>query len=323
MLVQSTRPEAARPGHGEDRIAEIQLAVWKWTKIVDMYKRLAVLAAALVISCNPAGPRCIPGTTIECPCSGIGRGTQTCKADGTYATCSCQAEATVASSTPEKKSAACNAVGRWQFRGVFAGKGAGCSHQKSFNDTFILARDRKGHYALRARMVNGEHKFTVKDDADACVIEWEEEVDEIPVGSPDIVQYKMALRESGGEVSGEGTYRPLNTDKPGEVVARCEEAFSIKGTKKELTKADLEIDKAIVRRDFETFIQRCGLPMPGKGARANIEATIGARGGLDALMINGVDQDVNQNCEVYLTENRLGLFPNPTARRQKVAFVYP
>ena len=291
--------------------------------MAGMRERLMVLAAALAISCKPGVPRCVPGATFECPCPGAGRGTQICKADGTYAPCSCQAVAAAASPAPEKKPAACNAAGRWQFRGVFEGKGAGCSHQKSFNDTLNLVRDRKGNYAARAHMIDGEEKFVVVDDGGACVVEWVEEVNEIPWGSPDFVQYRMILRDSGGEVSGKGIYRDLDDDKPGQDVALCEEAFSIKGTKRALTKADLEMNKAAVKRDFEFFAKKgCTLPMLGVH-RANVEVTIGARGGLDALTINGVDQEVGQYCDPPYADNRMGLFPNPTARQQKVAFVYP
>ena len=292
--------------------------------MAGMRERLMVLAAVLVISCKPSIPRCVPGAMFECPCPGAGRGVQTCKADGTYAACSCQAAAPVASSMPERKPTECNAVGRWQFRGVLAGKGSGCSHQKSFNDTFNLVRDRKGNYIVRVHMIDGEDKFTVKDDGGACVVEWEEEVNLIPWGSVDYVQYKMTLHESGGEVSGEGIYRDLDDDKLGQDVALCEEAFSIKGTKRALTKADLEINKAIVRRDFKTFMKGCSLPTLGEDVHgASVEVTIGARGGLDALTVDGVDQEVGQNCDPPYADNRMGLFPNPTARRQKVAFVYP
>ena len=296
--------------------------------MAGMRERLMVLTAAFAVSCKPSIPRCVPGATFECPCPGAGRGAQTCKADGTYAACSCQAATPAASSAPEKKPAACNAAGRWQFRGVFAGKGAGCSLQKSFNDTLNLVRDRKGNYAARAHMIDGEEKFAVIDDGGACVVEWVEEVNLIPWGSPDFVQYRMVLRDSGGEVSGEGIYRNLDDDKPGQDVALCEEAFSIKGTKRALTKADLEINKAAVKRDFEFFAKKgCALPMLGKDVRgANVEVTIGARGGLDALTINGVDQEMRemgQYCDPPFLDNRMGLFPNPTAKRQKVAFVYP
>ena len=83
----------------------------------------------------------------------------------------------------------------------------------------------------------------------------------------------------GGEVSGKGIYRDLDDDKPGQDVARCEEAFSIKGTKRALTKADLEMNKAAVKRDFEFFAKKgCTLPMLGEGVHgANVEVTIPAQ----------------------------------------------
>ena len=83
----------------------------------------------------------------------------------------------------------------------------------------------------------------------------------------------------GGEVSGKGIYRDLDDDKPGQDVARCEEAFSIKGTKRALTKADLEMNKAAVKRDFEFFGKKgCTLPMLGEGVHgANVEVTIPAQ----------------------------------------------
>jgi hypothetical protein len=264
---------------------------------------------------------------IDCPCPGAAGGAQTCKPDGTYGACTCKTASTNAPAPSDKTPALCNAAGRWQFRGLFEKNGAGCSHRKSFTDTLNIVRDRKGNYAVRARMVNGEHKMAIKDDGGACVMSWEEQVNEVPSGTPDYVAYKMTLRESDGQVSGEGVYSDIDDDKPEQDVARCRESFALKGTKRALTKADLDLDKAIVRKDFETFmgfIDRCQLPTLKKGTRgASVELTISARGGLDVLMVNGVDQDVAQNCDAFLGENRLGLFANPTARRQKVAFVYP
>lgn len=289
-----------------------------------MSDRLIVVVAFLAVSCQAAVPKCVPGATVECPCLGGKRSAQICKPDGTYGACACE-QAAVAP-TPAEKPATCDATGRWDFKGTMA-QGGACFRRKTFSDALTIGRDKKGAYSIRASTREGENKLVVRDQSGECILELIETINEVPSGTPDYVDYTITLKEAGGQVSGEGIYRDIDDDRFEQNVARCSEKFTVKGTKRPLAKGDLELNRAAIRKDFETFmkfIDRCELPTLKKGAQGvKVELTIASRGGVDTMVVNGTDQDVAQNCDAFLSENRLGLFSNPSGKRQKIAFSYP
>lgn len=286
----------------------------------------ASIVAILAISCRSKVPQCVPGSTIECPCLGAAKATQTCEATGTFAACSCPSSTAASSVGTAARSHPCDASGKWIFTATFT-KGGVCGGKKSYSDQLTVVRS-GSRYEIRGRSASwGGTRLDVQDENGACVVTLSESINLIASGTPDVVEVALKLRELDGRVTGTGTFDDIDDDKPYEKnLSRCTEGLTVLGTKTSVAEADLGLDKKAVRRDLSTFLElardRCELPALTEGATGpfKVALTLAADGGLTALKIDGVDQKYDQNCDALLSENRLQLFMNPTGTRQVVSF---